>query len=85
VDWVFNFGIAVVIAMVLVNLTVSIFTDVYGTIKENNEAFDVEVLNEVTMDVEVFSYWFLFWRRTYKKYETNFDDLTEERKAWFKR
>ena len=84
-DWVFNFGITVVIAMVLVNLTVSIFTDVYGTIKENSEAFDVEVLNEVTMDVEVFSYWAHFWRSSYKKYENNFDDLDNKKKAWFKR
>jgi hypothetical protein len=87
IDWAFNFLIVIVISMVLFNLTVSIFTDVYGTILENNEAYDVEVLNEVTMDVEVFTYWFLFWRSSYKKYE-NFDqledkDATEEKRHWF--
>lgn len=67
VDWLFMFAVTIVVAMVLFNLIVSIFTDVYGTIKENKEAYDMEVLNEVTMDVENFCYILLFYRRFYKE------------------
>lgn len=35
VDWIFMLTLTVVITMVMFNLIVSIFTDVYGTIKEN--------------------------------------------------
>lgn len=55
-------SITVVVTMVLFNLIVSIFTDVYGTILENFEAYNIEVLNEVTMDVEFFTHWFLYYR-----------------------
>jgi len=68
-DWILITVTTIVITVVLFNLIVSIFTDVYGTIKENMEAYDIEVLNEVTMDVEVYCHWLFYWRSFYKKYE----------------
>lgn len=68
-DWFLIVVTSIVITVVLFNLIVSIFTDVYGTIKENMEAYDIEVLNEVTMDVEVYCHWLFYWRSFYKKYE----------------
>jgi len=51
-DYFFFFATTFFLSLMLFNLIVAIFTDVYGDLKETKVAEDLRTLNEVLMDVE---------------------------------
>lgn len=68
IDYLYALGLTFIISVVLFNLIVSIFTDTYGDLKEDQAAEDIRMLNEVVMDVEYFTFYLFkgcFFLRSY--------------------
>lgn len=53
-DGVFFFSASIIMALILMNLLVTIFSEAYGDLKAVRVAVDIEQLNEIQSDVEFF-------------------------------